>query len=78
MSADGSITKEDPVSLEPQRLFRASQHDNEMYDDDDPHSNTQALDTIIRWVFSTVSLSVTHEHSAMACGAQPSVLGDHI
>ncbi len=48
---DGSTTKEDPVALEPQRIFRASDHDNEMYlhqAKGDPYCNTQSLQTISR------------------------------
>lgn len=43
--------KEDPVSLERERVFRASDHDNQIYDQGaNAHGNTQSLQTIIRRV----------------------------
>ena len=49
--------REDPVSLEPERLFRASDHDNEMYQQgDNMYGNTQSLQTIVRYICLVFSL----------------------
>lgn len=46
-TGDSEITKEDPVLLSPKHIFRASDHDNAMYEQqDEPYGNTQLLQTI--------------------------------
>ena len=44
---DGRTAKEDPVLLSPKHIFRASDHDNAMYEwQGEPYGNTQLLQSI--------------------------------
>lgn len=56
----GRIKQEDPVSLEPHRIFRASDHDNSIYAGHSEHGNTQSLQTITKYV-SALTTALTRE-----------------